>query len=66
MPNDPVKKEIKRYIIVLFGAVIFSAGMNIFIVPLGLYSSGALGIAQILRTFLNSTGIVPGGFDIAG
>ena len=66
MPNDPVKKEIKRYIIVLFGAVIFSAGMNIFIVPLGLYSSGALGIAQILRTFLHSTGIVPGGFDIAG
>lgn len=66
MPKDWVKKEIKRYIMVFCGAVIFSAGMNMFIVPLDLYSSGALGIAQILRTFLNSTGKVPAGFDIAG
>ncbi len=36
------------------GALIYSLGMNLFIVPTGLYSGGVMGIAQLLRTFLVS------------
>lgn len=55
MSRAIVKKEAKRYAIVIFGAFLFSVGMNCFIVPLNLYSSGVLGIAQIIRTLLQQS-----------
>ena len=61
-------KEVKAFLIIIFGNFMFAAGLNLFIVPLGLYSGGIIGIAQILRTFLVDTLHIqiPGGIDISG
>ena len=66
MSKAIVKKEAKRYIIVIFGAFLFSVGMNCFIVPLHLYSSGVLGTAQIIRTLLQHSAGLTFQVDIAG
>lgn len=66
MSKAIVKKEAKRYAIVIFGAFLFSVGMNFFIVPLNLYSSGVLGMAQIIRTLLQQTAGLHFQMDIAG
>lgn len=60
------KKDILKAIYILVGAAIYSFGMNVFIVPLGLYSSGVLGLAQILRTLIESSSAINPSFDIAG
>lgn len=51
----------------LLGSAIYAFGVNIFIVPLGLYSGGFIGISQIIRTLLvQGLHISFGGRDIAG
>lgn len=51
----------------ILGTFLYAAGMNLFIVPLGLYSGGVMGICQLLRTLLiNSLHLQTGSFDIAG
>lgn len=57
-----MSKQFKEYTLIIIGALLFSVGLNIFIVPVGLYNGGAVGIAQIIRTLLNLN--TP--FDIAG
>ena len=46
----------------------FAIGVNLIIVPLGLYNGGFMGIAQLMRTgivdFMHIP--VPGNFDLAG
>ncbi|MGM9661514.1 MAG: YitT family protein [Oscillospiraceae bacterium] len=37
-----------------FGAALFALGMNVLIVPLGLYTAGLLGYAQLLRTLVEN------------
>lgn len=63
------KKERKREVIdVLVGSVMFAFGINVIIIPLGLYNGGFMGIAQLLRTGMVE-GLhvpVPHGMDIAG
>ncbi len=58
----------RRLLTAVFGTFIFAAGVNLFIVPIGLYSGGFLGIGQILRTLLvEYAGLpIPKNFDIAG
>lgn len=54
-----------RMITGCFGSILFAFGMNTLIVPLGLYSAGLLGYAQLARTLVeNATGLVAT-FDIA-
>lgn len=60
------KQDFIKAIFILFGATVYSFGMNMFIVPMGLYSSGFLGIAQILRTVCESIFGLSFGFDISG
>ncbi|EFP62192.1 hypothetical protein HMPREF0983_01293 [Erysipelotrichaceae bacterium 3_1_53] len=50
----------------IFGALIFSLSMNLFLIPLHIYSAGFLGIAQLLRDLL--VYLLPWRipFDIAG
>ena len=57
-----MKQKIRDYGVILLGSFLFCAGLNWFIVPLGLYNGGTVGIAQIIRTLLN----LDTGFDIAG
>lgn len=41
-----IAEESKRLAIAIGGAAIYSAGVNLFIVPAGLYSGGIMGFAQ--------------------
>ncbi|MDE6675335.1 MAG: YitT family protein, partial [Acetatifactor sp.] len=44
--------EGKRTLLAALGALIYAAGTNLFIVPSGLYSSGIMGLCQVLRTMM--------------
>lgn len=57
-----LKNELKNYMWIAIGSVLFCAGLNLFIVPVGLYNGGTVGISQIIRTLLN----LDTSFDIAG
>ncbi len=62
-----MKTEGKRLAIALVGAAVYAAGVNLFIVPVGLYSGGLMGTAQVIRTLLvNYLHLPLGNFDIAG
>ncbi len=51
----------------LLGTSIYALGVNLFVVPAGLYTSGLLGICQVIRTVMVDYLHLPfGNFDIAG
>lgn len=59
--------ETKKVLGCLIGAFIYSAGINLFVVPANLYTSGLLGICQVIRTVLVEYLHLPfQNFDIAG
>jgi len=61
------KEIIVRYLIIIFGSALYAAATNLFVVPMNLYSSGSVGVSQIIRTLLVNGGLtLPAGFDIAG
>lgn len=61
------KRELGRTLSAILGTLIFAVGVNLFVVPVGVYSSGIMGICQILRTVMAEyLHIEFGGFDIAG
>ena len=60
-----MKQEIKRYFFIVVGSFIFALGINLFVVPMQLYSSGVLGIAQIIRTIIEQV-IGKSTIDISG
>ena len=44
--------EGRRTLLAMLGAAIYAVGTNLFIVPSGLYSSGIMGLCQVVRTLL--------------
>lgn len=61
------KKFWQRNAAAVIGMLIFSAGINFFIVPANLYNGGVMGISQIIRTLLiREFPIFSGSTDIAG
>ena len=57
----------QRNAMAVIGMLIFSAGINLFIVPANLYNGGVLGISQVLRTVLvRYFHVASGTTDIAG
>ena len=54
-----------RLAIALLGTLITSAAVNLLIVPQNLYTSGILGMCQVIRTLLERVGLTAE-FDIAG
>ncbi len=59
--------ETKRSLVCVLGASLYALGVNLFVVPAGLYSGGVMGICQIIRTLLVQVGGMDfGNFDIAG
>jgi len=61
------EKELSHIILAIAGVFIYCFGVNYFIIPMGLYSGGILGISQLIRTFLSSVvGIDFGSLDISG
>jgi uncharacterized membrane-anchored protein YitT (DUF2179 family) len=60
-----IKAETKKVIVVLIGALFNSIGLNLFLIPANVYSSGFTGVAQLLSSVLEeytpfylSTGIL--------
>lgn len=61
------KQTITSYLVAISGTALLTIGINLFIVPLGLYTGGFIGIGQIIRTLLvDYLGFSFGDFDIAG
>ena len=61
------KRDLPRLITAITGMLVFSIGINIFVVPAELYNGGVLGISQILRTLLiRYAHLNLGSVDIAG
>lgn len=59
--------EGKRTLGGLLGVLIYAVGVNLFVVPTGLYTGGVMGICQVIRTILTDyLKLNFGGFDIAG
>ena len=58
--------EAMRLVLSLFSCVLYAVGINWFIVPLGLYSGGLLGVCQLLRTFLIEVLRFPDVVDYSG
>lgn len=56
-----------RLVAAVVGELIAAAAMNLFIVPLNLYSGGTMGVCQLIRTLLVSRlGLNFGATDVAG
>lgn len=46
-------KKIKPYLTVMLGSALYALSVNLFIVSLDLYSSGLLGVSQVIRSIVN-------------
>lgn len=56
-----------RLLAAVVGEGVSALSLNLFIVPLGLYSGGLMGLCQLIRTLLQTRlGLTFGGTDIAG
>ena len=56
-----------RIVAAVAGELIAAAALNLFIVPLHLYTGGAMGVCQLIRTLLQThLGVALGAYDIAG
>ena len=64
--KNPVVTELKRAIAATLGGLLHSLGVNLFIVPLGLYNGGLMGYCQLIRTLLFEYLHISFSFDIAG
>ncbi|MGN0167998.1 MAG: YitT family protein [Acetatifactor sp.] len=59
--------EGQRILASVFGAFLYAAGINLFVVPAGLYTGGLMGLCQVIRTILAEfLHLNFQGFDIAG
>jgi len=66
--NFEKKEQLVQIVYAFGGSLLFALGVNLIIVPLGLYNGGFMGISQLIRTFVVS-GLhlpVPAGVDLAG
>lgn len=66
-----MKKERRRFwydqLLTMVGTLIYCVGINLFAVPAGLYSSGLLGLCQLIRTMLEQfLNLSFGTMDISG
>ena len=67
MNKENIIYEGRRTLGSILGAFVYAVGINLFVVPAGLYTGGLMGFCQIIRTILaQKFGIVFSGFDIAG
>lgn len=67
MNKENVIYEGRRTLGSVLGALVYAVGINLFVVPAGLYTGGLMGICQVIRTILTQQfGMDFAGFDIAG
>ena len=63
-----INKQVKRYAFIIGGSFIYALGVNLFVSPMGFFSSGIVGSSQVIRSVLvQYAGLkLPEGIDIAG
>ena len=66
MLHKAMQNEWSRVAIAVLATFLYAVGVNLFIVPVGLYSGGVVGLSQVLRTVLAQRVALPAGVDIAG
>ena len=66
MLHKAMQNEGSRVAIAVLATFLYAVGVNLFIVPVGLYSGGVVGLSQVLRTVLAQRVALPAGVDIAG
>lgn len=67
MLNTAIHRPRLRMLACILGELIAAFSLNYFIVPLGLYSGGSMGVCQLIRTLLQIWGGLSfGDYDIAG
>ena len=66
MLHKAMQNEGSRVAIAVLATFLYAVGVNLFIVPVGLYSGGVVGLSQVLRTVLAQRAALPAGVDIAG
>ena len=66
MFHKAMQNRVLRLMIGIVGMFINAVGVNYFIVPMGLYSGGVLGVSQLLRTLIGQSISLPAGIDLAG
>jgi len=66
MIHKAMQNRWARLVIGVLGTFINAVGVNYFIVPMGLYSGGILGVSQLLRSLIAQDVTLPGGLDLAG
>ena len=67
MKKELIIYEGKRTFFCILAAVLYAVGLNLFVVPAGLYSGGVMGFCQVFRTVLaDYLNIEFHSFDIAG
>lgn len=55
-----------RLVAAVVGELIAAVSLNLFIVPLNLYTGGLMGVCQLFNTLLQSAGVRLGAYDVAG
>lgn len=66
MLHKAMQNKGARIAIAVFATFLYALGVNLFIVPVGLYSGGMVGLSQVIRTVLTERVALPAGVDIAG
>lgn len=67
MLYNTMHNRVLRLVLLVVGELIAAAALNLFIVPLSLYTGGLLGLCQLIRTLLQTyLGLRFGTYDIAG
>ena len=67
MLNSAMHSSWGRMAMALLGALIYALGINLFVVPLGLFTGGMIGFCQLLRSILLGVlGIKSLSFDLTG
>ena len=66
MLHKAMQNKGARIAIAVFATFLYALGVNLFIVPVELYSGGMVGLSQVIRTVLTERVALPAGVDIAG
>ncbi|MBE7005471.1 MAG: YitT family protein [Ruminococcaceae bacterium] len=66
MLHKAMQNKWSRLALALVGTFINAFGINFFVVPMGLYSSGVTGVCQLIRTLLSHVIALPENVDFAG
>ena len=61
MLHKAMQNKGARIAIAVFATLLYALGVNLFIVPVGLYSGGMVGLSQVIRTVLTERVALPAG-----